>query len=91
MWVISAVVLFSTVSNSSTGVFLGCGGVVIASYMLALIPKTEEYLPTLLTSANALIYGVLKPEDCLASFLITAILSVVSFSVSIPIFNKKQL
>ncbi len=91
LWVLSMAVLFSTVSSSSTSVFLGCGGAVIVSYMLALIPKIEEYLPTMLTSSNALIYGALKPEDYLIAFLITAILSVASFVISIPVFNKKQL
>ena len=52
LWVISLTVLFSTVSTSNTGVLLGAGGVVLASYLLGMIPKIGKYLPTRLTSST---------------------------------------
>ena len=39
-------VLFSTLSNSNTGVLAGTGCTVLVSYLIGLIPKAKEYLPT---------------------------------------------
>ena len=91
IFVISLKVLFSTLVNSSTGVLGGVGGIVLACYLASMIPKVNEYLPTRLTNGNSLIYGTSASEDYLASIMIVAILSLMCFVASIPIFNKKQL
>ena len=91
IFIISLISLFSTLFTSSTSVLLGVGGAVLISYIFGLIPKIGGCLPTHLTDGNSLIYGLKSAEDYLLAILITALVSAVSFAVSIPIFNKKQL
>lgn len=91
MFAISLIVLFSILSESSTGVLIGTGGVILLSYLVSLIPKVNKYLPTFLTDGNSLIYGVSETEKYIPALIITLILSAVCFAVSIPIFNKRQM
>ena len=84
-------ILFSTIANSNTGVLVGTGSVVLASYLLGLLPKISKYLPTLLANGNPLIYGVAEAKTYIVAILITVVASLICFAVSIPIFNKKQL
>lgn len=89
--VVSLIVLFSTAFASSTGVFLGVGAVVMVFYMLALIPKFNDYLPTMLTDGNSLIYGILTFDDYTKALIVSVVTIVASLVISIPIFNKKHL
>lgn len=89
--VISLMILFSTLSKSNTGVLCGTGVTVLASYLLGLLPKFSQYLPTFLMDGNALIYGLKEAKDYLSSLIIAAAVSIICFVISIPVFNKKQL
>ena len=89
--VVALMVLFSTVSSSNTGVLLGTGGVVLASYLIGLLPKCSKYLPTYLADGNSLIYGLAEATAYIPSLIIAVAASIICFAVSIPIFNKKQL
>ena len=91
LWIIALLVIFSTVSGSISGVLLGTGGAVFASYLLAIIPKVNKYLPTLLSDGNSLIYGVSEPKTYIWALIITLSVSVLCFALAIPAFNKKQL
>lgn len=91
LWVLLLVVLFSVIVRSNIGV-LGCtAGVVAATYLLSLLPKLKEYLPTFLMDGTSLIYGMGQARDYGRSLIMTGVLSVILFAVSIPLFNKKQL
>ena len=91
VFAISLIVFLSTVCGTGTGVLLGTGGVIFASYLLGIIPKVNKYLPTLLMDGNSLIYGTKEPQEYLASILITVFISISLFAASVPLFNKKQL
>ena len=91
IWVISLMVLFSTVSNANTGVLLGSGGIVLVSYLIGLLPKISKYLPTFLADGNSLIYGLAEPKKYIAAIVISAVSGLICFTVSIPVLNKKQL
>lgn len=91
IWIISLMVLFSTVSNSNTGVLLGSGGIAFGSYLIGLLPKIGKYLPTFLTDGTSLIYGVADPKTYMTAIVITIVSGMIFFAVSIPVFNKKQL
>ncbi len=91
LWVTISAVLFSTLAKSNTGVLAGTGGIVLASYILGLIPKFKEYLPTLLVDGNSLIYGVTEAQTYITSIIITVVLTIVCFAISFPVFNKKHL
>ncbi|MBR5247467.1 MAG: ABC transporter permease subunit [Lachnospiraceae bacterium] len=91
VWVIALLILFSTIAKSNTDVLVGTGSVVLVSYLLGLLPKLREYLPTLLTDGNFLIYGVEEAAIYVVSLIIALATSLICFVMSIPIFNKKQL
>ena len=57
LWVVSLLILFSTLAGENTGVLVGTGGVALASSLLSIFPKLQKFLPTLLTYGNSLIYG----------------------------------
>lgn len=89
--VIALMVLFSTVAKSNTSVLLGTGGVVLASYLIGMLPKCSKYLPTFLTDGNALIYGLAEAKAYMPSLIIAIAASMICFAIGIPIFNRKQL
>ena len=91
LMVIALMVLFSTVAKSNTSVLLGTGGVVLASYLVGLLPKCSKYLPTFLTDGNSLIYGLAEAKAYMPSLIIAIAASIICFVISVPIFNKKQL
>jgi ABC-2 type transport system permease protein len=91
VWILSLICLFSTVFFTNAGVLLGTGSMVLACYLLSIVPKISEHLPTALTSGNALIYGNGNTSHILVAMTVTALLSVISFTASIFIFNKKQM
>ena len=91
LWVIGLMILFSAIANSNTGVLMGTGGAVLASYLLGLFPKLSEYLPTLLTDGNSLIYGVAEAKTYATAIVIVAVMFVVCFLGGITIFDKKKL
>ncbi len=91
VWIISLICLFSAFCDGFAGVLLGVGGVVFGCYLLSLIPLAGDYLPTGITTGSALIYGTGNTSKFLVAMTITALLSVISFTASIFIFNKKQL
>ena len=91
LWVIGLMVLFSTVFNANTGVLLGTVGVVLASYLLGLLPRLKEYMPTLLTDGVSLIYGSAEAKTYSVPLVIATVMFVICFIVSIGAFNKKQL
>lgn len=91
MLTVSLVTLFSALALTNTAVLMGVGGVVLLSSVISFLPKISKYLPTYLTDGNSLIYGTLEPREYTAAVIITAIITALSFAVSIPVFNKKQL
>ena len=91
LWIITLMILFSVVSASNTGVFLGTGAVVLGSFLLHMIPKLQKYLPTMVTDGNSLIYGAAEAADYRPALLILAATGIACFVVALPVFNKKQL
>ena len=91
LFVIGLMVLFSVISRTGTGVLLGTGGVVFLSYLLAIVPKLNEYLPTRLADGTSLVYGLVAFEDYVAALIIAGALTLVCLVAAVPLFNKKQL
>lgn len=90
LFTVALVILFSTLSPSSVGVYLGTGGVVLFCYLVGLLPKIGKYLPTALADGNSLIYGVKEAGEYTHAIIITATLTVLCFAASVPIFNKRR-
>ena len=88
---ISLMVLFSVLSRKYSGVLLGTSAVLLASFVLGLLPKAAKYMPTSLMNSAALLIGQETWSDYTATIIVTAVLSVIGIIASIPVFNKKTL
>ena len=91
IWVIALMMLFSVMSSSNSGVLLGTGGVFFAVYLLSLIPKLKEYMPTELIGGMNLLMKATEPGDYTKSLIVAGITMVICFIISIPLFNKRRL
>lgn len=91
IFAMALMVLFSAVVWNSTGVLLGTGGVFVAFYLVGMIPKLTEYMPTYLMSTAGLLAGTAKTSEYMAALVITIGISVLCIGVSVPVFNKKKL
>lgn len=91
IFAVALMVLFSAISQNNTGVLLGTGGVFMAFYLLGMIPKLKEYMPTNLMNTAGLLAGVEAVPDYMAALIITIAISVLCVGVSVPILNKKKL
>ena len=70
---------------------MGTGGVFFAVYLLSLIPKLKEYMPTELMGGMNLLMKATEPGDYTKALMIAGISMVVCFMISIPLFNKRRL
>lgn len=91
LWVIALQVLFSTIASANTGVMVGTGAVVVASYVVGLLPKLSKYMPTLLMDGNSLIYATKDADDYTIAFFVTLVTIVLCIVASIPVMNKKRI
>ena len=91
VWVMALIVLFSTLSKGTAGVLLGSGGVVFGMSLVSALPKIGKYFPTILSDGTSLVYGLVSAGSYTAAIVITVVVTIACFVVSVPIFNKKQL
>lgn len=90
-FLIAALILFSVIAKSYSGVLLLTGGTVVFSYLISLFPKLTKYLPTALLGTANLLTGAVTPDYYTGAFLVTGILALAMLVAAVPIFNKKQL
>ncbi len=91
VFTVAMMVLFSVVFSNSTGVLLGTGGVFVACYLVAMVPKTAKFLPTKLMSTTGLLAGMEEVSDYREALIVTSVIIVLAFATSVPILNKKKL
>lgn len=91
VWVISLMVLFSSLSQSGAGVLLCTGGTVLLAYLLSILPKAKAYAPTILMDSASLLGGAAGTDAYVRAVSIAAAASVACVAASIPLINKKQL
>ena len=91
IWTIALKILFSVMGSGNSAVLLGTGGVFFVVYLLSLIPKLTEYMPTELMDGMSLLMGTTEPGDYVKALIVTGITMVVFFVISIPLFNKRRL
>lgn len=91
LFTIALMTLFSTLAKGSSGVLLGTGGVILGCYLVSIVPRVGEYLPTALMNGTAIVYGMETTDTYVAAVVVTVAATLASLAASIPIFNKKQL
>ena len=91
VFTICLMLFFSVLLKSYSGVLLATVATVLLSYLIGLLPKIKDFVPTALMSGNAIVLGAKSGHDCLTALIITASLCVICVVSSIPIINKKAL
>lgn len=92
VFLLSLLLLVSTVGKSSYTSLLGVGAVVVLLFMINMLPVLQKYNPLLLVSNNV---GMLVSEyqisDAMASVGVTAGLSLLFLAGAVIIFRKKRI
>ena len=91
VWLISLIILVSAFVDNSTTVSLGVGGGFIVSYLLGMVPKLQDYLPTKLMDSLILIVGQAEPGEYVPAIIIVLCLIIANLVLGIIFFNKKNL
>ena len=91
VFVVSLITLCSVIFKNYGFVLLSTGGSIFILYLIGLIPKIGNYLPTALMNTTPLLMGTELPKDYLPVSLITAAFSIMLIEISIPILNKKEI
>jgi ABC-2 type transport system permease protein len=91
VWVITLMVLFSSVATANTGVFLGAGGGVLAFYVMTFFQKLKPYSPAMLMEANALIYGKEEPAEYMTAIAVMVVTGILCLVGSLILMKKKKL
>ncbi len=92
LFLLSIIILGSTIFKNVYGALLFVGGIVILQLILNIIPGIQQLNPIMLASDNLnLIAGTLNIEDFTLSLLTTVLLTIVSLVLTVNIFNKKMI
>lgn len=91
LWVISVMVLFSTLVKTNTAVLVGTGGVFFGTYLASIVPKIKEYLPTFLMDTAPLTAGAESPDKYMMSMIVTIVTAIICMVLSVFVFNKKDI
>ncbi len=91
VWIISLIMLFSSISSANTGVLLGTGGCFFGLYLVGMIPKFGKYFPTKLSESMTLLTSQAEPKEYMLSLIITLLLILGNAILAIVIFNKRKL
>lgn len=82
IFVASSMVIFSIISNNSTGVYLLTGALVGVCVILGIVEKIAKILPTRLIDGMSLINGITKIDDYKMAIVITIIIIVLEITFS---------
>lgn len=91
VWLISLMMLMSTVFSTGAAVTVGTGGVFFVLYLLGILPDIKDYLPTHLMEASGLLSGVGETGDYTWALAIAAGLTVVQLVLSAVLLNRKNI
>ena len=91
IWLITLLMLISTMVTTTSFVTVGTGVVFFIVYMLGLLPDIKIYLPTKLLDSSGLLASVGKVGDYTISIWVTIIVSIIQLVVAMRVFYKKKI
>ncbi len=91
VWIISVIPLASALFNSLGACLLMEAAAVFVPYLLQMIPKLSQYMPTHLMDSVNLLINATTPNDYFWAIIISIGLIIINMVVSIIVFNKKEL
>lgn len=91
IWMISLIFLMSVCFKNSSGVLGSTAGICAVVYLISMIPKLTEYLPTYLFSSFGLLTGTGELADYYWAMGLTAVTAVVGMIAVNLGFNRKTI
>ena len=82
---------FSSFANTAPQVMVGTGISYVIMYIMGMIGKIKEFLPTYILDSSSIMTAKSKPSDYTVAIFITFSLSVLTLLCSLPLSQKKQL
>lgn len=90
VWLISLMMLMSTLFTAGSAVAVGTGVVFFVLYLFSMLPDVKEYLPTYLMGASGLLSGAGTSGAYTSALVLSAGLTVVQLVVAVLVFNRKH-
>lgn len=90
LWLVSLIVLMSSVFQVNSAVIIGTGGVFLAAYLLGFLPDISEYLPAQLLDSASLLAGMSRISEYLTAVIVTVMLFLLDIVGAIICFNKRS-
>lgn len=91
IWILSLIVLFSSIAQSNSLVLVGTGGSLLVLYLFNMFSSVKKYLPIKLMNGFSLLTSETTMSDFTPAVLITIIFSMVCIGGSIIVFNRKRI
>lgn len=91
VWLISLLVLFSSLLQNSAGVVLCIGGSVVMLYLVSFLPWMKSYMPLSLLDSASLLAGMKGAAEYIGSVAVTAILGIVCVAASLFAIGRKNI
>lgn len=90
VWLISLLLLASSIFRTGSAVLLAGGGVFLLSYLLGILPALSRWTPIYLFAASGLQAGA-SPSEFLPAAAVTVLLSAAAAAASIPALARQNL
>lgn len=91
LWLLSLILLCSAFLNSSSAVLLTTGVVYVITYLISMVPKLGDVLPTKLTSGLDIMTAKSMISDYSLSIGLTILLIVLAGIGAVVGFNRKRI
>lgn len=91
VWIVAWLIFFSSLSKSSSQVFLGTGGAALLVYLLGVFPKLDAHLPAKLMNGMALLQKAGSPEEYYASMSAAGGMILLCMLLAFVFIRQKQL
>lgn len=91
IWLISLILLMSTIFRSNSFAILAVGGAFLMIYFIGSLPKIGKYMPIQLLNSMDLLLNIEKISEYSYAIIITIILSILNIVASIICFNRKNI
>ena len=91
IWVISLILLMSSLFANNAAVLVGTGGVFVISYLLGMIPSLSRYLPARLMDSGSMMMGTLPAGGFFYAAAVVLVLSAGGIAGAAACFNSRAI
>ncbi len=91
VWLITVILLLSTIFRSSSSVLVMALGIFAVVYLLGLLPALSSYMPVRLMESTGLLTGIEGADQYLTAIIAVLLLSLGNTVASIICFNRSEI